>query len=719
MTNRFLGTSGVNTNLSNGSADLYINSLAIADITPSLPVRTNATRGLIAQRLNISDTNSLQAALDSKLANPLAADLDYQGFSATNINKTTYNKIAVPAAPAAGKVSLFIGSDGKMRKIDEGGVVSIIDGSNPFDQSLNIADSVQFANITLPNLGVYKGLSALLLKTDTFKTLETISGGATQLFDSAGNINPSLELSTLASLMYSPDHLTRIGLENSQLTYLRAGVNRVIIDAFTTTIRSQDTTVAIVLDDDSLDMNAGAVSRVGFAEAGDTHLKSADGLNVLSIDNTDFNYTVSGQSRIIADSLISQITSPDQQSYVFADDDSVEIGVDNQNLVRVTTTGVILTGYNGQMDLSITDSANGLVVQDQTGARFEIKTAHSRLYPLDEAKGFLELVDNSYRFAQDVGAGVIDRFRLNGSDTRLISPDGLSAVISENNGARIPVGAIDRLDIAPAGSSLRSPGNANSRFFITDIQASLAVNGQGMVRANADNTGLILQAYTPSNTTISVDNSGVFANAFGNLRVAADAASTRLITPDTNASLVVANSLLGWKIGANTYLDVNNVGTVNIGNQAGSTHYTMPNARGTVDQILKTDGAGVVSWSTNAAWSAQYGGNVNTAVLRYLVVSGTFATASATVLDYSGEAISTRACTLRDFSWSSASADATTVMMIYINGVVSGTTIPLTGAQGAVTTNIAIGAGQRVAVAWDPAGGGTRPDQITVHLMFY
>ena len=76
MSNKFLG--GTSSDLTNGTANLYIASLSIDGLEPSQALKTNTTKTLESSNLEIADINQLQVELDGRIANPLQLDLDFQ-----------------------------------------------------------------------------------------------------------------------------------------------------------------------------------------------------------------------------------------------------------------------------------------------------------------------------------------------------------------------------------------------------------------------------------------------------------------------------------------------------------------------------------------------------------------------------------------------------------------------------------------------------------------
>lgn len=107
MSSVFLGNTGGETDLDDGTADIFVNSVKVSDLQPNLPVKTTPTKGLTSSLLNISDTANLQSALDNK--------------TTLNFNHTT-----TPTIPPAGQITVYSKSDDKLYKLNSAGVESEI-----------------------------------------------------------------------------------------------------------------------------------------------------------------------------------------------------------------------------------------------------------------------------------------------------------------------------------------------------------------------------------------------------------------------------------------------------------------------------------------------------------------------------------------------------------------------------------------------------------------
>ena len=80
MVDRFLGTSGANANISNGTADIYGASLGAENLEASMPIKTNNVKRLISAKLDISDINNLQTILNSTITTPFTGTISATNF---------------------------------------------------------------------------------------------------------------------------------------------------------------------------------------------------------------------------------------------------------------------------------------------------------------------------------------------------------------------------------------------------------------------------------------------------------------------------------------------------------------------------------------------------------------------------------------------------------------------------------------------------------------
>jgi len=128
MSDKFLGSGGGSTNISNGTATLFGSTIGANNLDPSQPLKTNSLRQLVSSKLDIADTNNLQSELNIK-------------------NELSFIEGDIHDTPSAGRLSIYAKSDKKMYQKDDTGNESLIAGGNPFNQNLNDTDDVKFNSI--------------------------------------------------------------------------------------------------------------------------------------------------------------------------------------------------------------------------------------------------------------------------------------------------------------------------------------------------------------------------------------------------------------------------------------------------------------------------------------------------------------------------------------------------------------------------------------------
>ena len=75
MSDKFLNTGGGSSNISNGTATIYAATLGAVSLTASMPIKTNSTKQLVSEKLDINDINNLQSTLNNMLTNPFNRNL--------------------------------------------------------------------------------------------------------------------------------------------------------------------------------------------------------------------------------------------------------------------------------------------------------------------------------------------------------------------------------------------------------------------------------------------------------------------------------------------------------------------------------------------------------------------------------------------------------------------------------------------------------------------
>lgn len=97
--------------LTDGSANLFVNSISVNSLDPSKPIRTTESKELASSLLPISDIVNLQSELNSKISNPLQSSLDGGTFNITNISNTEYVKSSSTTAPPPGQLQIYANND--------------------------------------------------------------------------------------------------------------------------------------------------------------------------------------------------------------------------------------------------------------------------------------------------------------------------------------------------------------------------------------------------------------------------------------------------------------------------------------------------------------------------------------------------------------------------------------------------------------------------------
>lgn len=138
MSDKFLGSGQGSINLSNGSATIYSATLGAASLTASKPIKTNSVKQLISANLDITDVNNLQTQLNEK-------------------DELTFVEDDTHTNPTAGKVKLYVKTDGNFYKKDSAGNELIFGGGGGVSTTNApvVDNSVVFYDGTTGNLIKY------------------------------------------------------------------------------------------------------------------------------------------------------------------------------------------------------------------------------------------------------------------------------------------------------------------------------------------------------------------------------------------------------------------------------------------------------------------------------------------------------------------------------------------------------------------------------------
>ena len=213
----------------------------------------------------------------------------------------------------------------------------------------------------------------------------------------------------------------------------------------------------------------------------------------------------------------------------------------------------------------------------------------------------------------------------------LLIPSGGTGLTSYTTGDILYASSsttLARITAGTAGSILTSAGAGTTPYWAASTGSTLAIAGTnngdiqfksgttlgGSSNLNFDSststfkiTGFPIEAV--SGTSANVKLLGGSASWSGNIN------GTMLAI---NTANTYAGDLFNAQIGGTSRFKISYTGAVSIGNS-----YTLPITDGTANQVLKTDGAGVVSWSDSVISSAQYN-------IGYYASAGTALTGSST-----------------------------------------------------------------------------------------
>ena len=188
MSNKFLSTTGTgNSNLTNGSADLFINSLGISNLDQSLPIKTNGSRELISVKLDQTDINNLQTDLNLK-------------------SELSYTKSDTHTNPPAGQVKTYFKTDGDFYKKDDAGTETKIAGGGTGD--------VQGPATSVDNtIAIYSGATGKILKNSGV-TIDASNNITTNGYIAAtsGGITGTLSTNTVQPITTNTFDLGATGL---------------------------------------------------------------------------------------------------------------------------------------------------------------------------------------------------------------------------------------------------------------------------------------------------------------------------------------------------------------------------------------------------------------------------------------------------------------------------------------------------------------------------
>ena len=107
MESKFLssGSNGGLEELQSGNFSVNVASVAIQNLAPSLPIRTNANKELISGLIQLDDCNF------NPISNPLSTDLDLASYAITDVKQILLENNVTPSTPPADMLTLYTSVD--------------------------------------------------------------------------------------------------------------------------------------------------------------------------------------------------------------------------------------------------------------------------------------------------------------------------------------------------------------------------------------------------------------------------------------------------------------------------------------------------------------------------------------------------------------------------------------------------------------------------------
>ena len=326
-------------------------------------------------------------------------------------------------------------------------------------------------------------------------------------------------------------------------------------------------------------------------------------------------------------------------------------GVNNlisQNL-EISDVNNLQSTLDGKLGATLTDNINGGGIYNITGInQLEVKEIISELVVQDPLFQI-----NADAADDDNDVGFFAKFPLSDTNSGLIrDPDTSIWHLYDNNGSTPPSGYT-----LADGAPLRCGEITTPSVGITSTGDDWKISDNNGALEVINDSGVQFYSFRPAGYThqySSVGRVGVEYKS-SNGTIAAPTATTNgasvtelLFSGHNGASYVyggayIAQASENWSIGNNgtraviqitpngttgrkTYFDVNGA-NISIGD--GATNYKLPVVRGTVNQTLRTDGVGVVSWESPNFGEVGFGNNLTqtvfSAVNEWQIIAGTYA----------------------------------------------------------------------------------------------
>ena len=513
MSNKFLGSSGSNANVSDGSTILFGSTIGAASLDSSKAVKTNSLKQLISTNLDIADVNSLQSELNGKAS----ADQDLNTTDSVIFDGiTSTDEVLIELNNGAADSTVFFNESNGPNQTCR----TAIDGGTPF------------ALLLAKSRGTIAAPTAVLLNDDLSLI---ISEG--QHSSGVGNVTQSTRIQTKAtenfdassagsSMIFKTTDNTTIGsveklkLDTDGVT-MNTGVNSILfpdtrgtdgqIMVMNSSGEMEWGTVANTISESTgvfsggiISENAGMDTTLFDISAGTGQI--VDGSNVTQVSwgdmlNENGNY-VTLQTYVLINSsgvIVKSSTKPSNSDLR----DNIQLGViisiDGVNINAVSVEQMFLGNTTNQ----ISDLASALGKINTSGNVMSASTLLTVAKSTGTMYSFGSNVENNNKNPSNVTTGVVDT---NGSQTfGYFYQDGsasgpISSVIpgeyDDGNGQGSP-GTVtsqrwqtQRIYLFPEGNIILLPGQAT---YSNLADAKAAINSEAFnTLSNIASNGLLI-----------------------------------------------------------------------------------------------------------------------------------------------------------------------------------------------------------------------------------
>ena len=270
MSDKFLNTGGSGTNISNGTANVYAAVLGAVNLNASMPIKTNSTKQLVSEKLDIADIQNLSSQLSLK-------------------PELTFIESDTHSTPALGKVKIYAKLDGNMYKKNDQGVESGIGGGGGGGGGGDVVGPISSVDNAV---AFFDGTTGKLIKENTdFK------------FITGATYGPQLKVPDIVT----DDHFS-VNTELQKITNFTAAtegatpITNITGELDVKKIKSYEHNVEIEFDNNDLTMTADG--SIDINSTGNTQIASGSKINLVATSSIEMNKTLNIQGANQYDSQI-------------------------------------------------------------------------------------------------------------------------------------------------------------------------------------------------------------------------------------------------------------------------------------------------------------------------------------------------------------------------------------------------------------------------------